>query len=136
MDEILQIVQMHQVIVQVFQDNVYLELISFTHAPSHYPPSSPEHHERESHVWASKLPGWIDFAFLGDSASSISKIINERADSEGSGVKYLPEQNGGRKRPDGKVLKWVISTAAVGHGRGIVPFFCGDVTPRKWRVSL
>jgi len=120
----------------VFQDDVYLELISFTHLPSHYPPSSPERHERESHYWASKNPGWIDFAFLGNSTTSISKIINERANEDGSGVEYSPEEKGGRERPDGKVLEWVISAPVVGHGRGSLPFFCGDITSRKWRVPV
>ena len=120
---------------QVFQDGVYLELISFTHPLSHYPPSSPEHKKRESNPWASKLPGWIDYAFLGNSSTSISEIINKRAIEDGSGVEYLPEVKGGRERPDGKVLEWMISGPGPGLERGTVPFFCGDVTPREWRVS-
>jgi hypothetical protein len=118
---------------KVFQDGVYLELISFTHPASHYPPSSPERHKRESNRWASKSPGWIDYAFLGNSTTSISDIINKRAAEDGSGVEYLPEKKGGRERPDGKVLEWVISSPK--SGLEGVPFFCGDITPRKWRVS-
>lgn len=120
---------------KVFQDGVYLELISFTHPASHYPPGSPERRERESIPWASKSPGWIDYAFLGSSTTSISHIINERARQDGSGAEYLPEQKGGRQRPDGNELVWVISAPRSGLVRGVVPFFCGDVTPRKWRVS-
>ena len=63
-------------------------------------------------------------------------IINKRARQEGSGVEYLEEVNGGRERPDGKVIQWVITDPAEKHGRGILPFFCGDITPREWRVSV
>jgi hypothetical protein len=125
----------YKFVYQIFQDGVYLELISFTHSPSHYPPSSPERREREDIPWASKLPGWVDFAFLGDSTTSISKIINDRAREDGSEVHYLPEINGGRETPDGKVLKWLISAPDTGLETGSVPFFCGDLTPRAWRVS-
>lgn len=50
-------------------------------------------------------------------------------------MEYLPEMKGGRERPDGKVLEWVISGPGPKLERGTVPFFCGDVTPRHWRVS-
>ena len=36
---------------------------------------------------------------------SIAHIINQRGREEGSGVRYEAEQDGGRTRPDGKVLK-------------------------------
>ncbi len=48
---------------------------------------------------------------------------------------HYAESKGGRRREDGKVLEWVISSTAEGL-RGALPFFCGDVTPREWRVSL
>lgn len=48
----------------------------------------------------------------------------------------MPEMKGGRVRPDGKVLEWVISVPGEEHERGILPFFCGDITPREWRVSF
>lgn len=120
---------------QVLSDGVYLELISFTHPPTYYPPNSPERQRREAHAWASKSPGWIDYAFLGNGSQStrISDIINARAKADGSGTVYLPEQSGGRTRPDGVVLKWLIS-APKSHPRGALPFFCGDVTPRSLRV--
>lgn len=121
---------------QLFEDGVYLELICFTHPPSHYPPGSPERQERDTHRWASKSLGWIDFAFLGNGSFDpprISDVINERAKQDGSGAKYISEQAGGRKRSDGRELKWVIS-APEGEKGGTLPFFCGDVTPREWRV--
>ncbi|KAG6902672.1 hypothetical protein C0995_013364 [Termitomyces sp. Mi166 len=121
----------------VLADGVYLELISFTHPVSYYPSGSPGRVARESHRWASKSSGWIDFAFLGNGLQTgtncISNIINDRGKQEGSNVDYNPEVPGGRKRPDGKVLNWVISSPGSGV-RGALPFFCGDVTPREWRV--
>ena len=120
---------------QILSDSVYLELISFTHPVSYYPKGSPERKAREAHFWASKSPGWIDYAFLGNGSlvpgQRISDAINERAGHP----LYAPEVPGGRKRPDGKVLKWVLSMAPA-DARGTLPFFCGDVTSRKWRVSI
>lgn len=119
---------------QVFQDGTYVELIAFTHPASYYPPSTPIRAKRDAHAWASKPPGWIDYAFLGNSSASISEIINHRAEAEGSGVSYVPEVQGGRERPDGKILEWLIAAPSVDHGRGVAPFYCGDITPREWRV--
>ncbi|KAG6824008.1 hypothetical protein H0H93_002685, partial [Arthromyces matolae] len=93
----------------ILADGVYLELISFTHPSSYYPPGSPERVARDANPWSSKSPGWIDFAFLGNGSltdNRISDIINQRGRREGSGVIYNSEVAGGRKRPDGKVLKW------------------------------
>ncbi|RDB19519.1 hypothetical protein Hypma_013666 [Hypsizygus marmoreus] len=120
----------------ILADGVYLELISFTHPASYYPPGSSERVKRDTHSWASKSPGWIDFAFLGNGSLTpprISDIINERARKDGSGAVYALEVVAGRERPDGRVLKWVIS-APKEDVRGTLPFFCGDVTPRDWRV--
>lgn len=47
---------------------------------------------------------------------------------------YQPTTPGGRVRPDGTVLKWRITAPDARHGRGVLPFFCQDVTPRGWRV--
>jgi hypothetical protein len=121
----------------VFEDGVYLELISFTHPRSHYPVDSPEGSQRDKNPWSSKPPGWIDFAFLGNGShdQSVSRTINERAQKDGDsgGDLYEPEQDGGRTRTDGEILKWLIS-GPVGARRGTLPFFCGDVTPRHLRV--
>ncbi|KAF6758643.1 glyoxalase-like domain-containing protein [Ephemerocybe angulata] len=124
----------------VLRDGTYLELISFTHPISYYPENTPERSKREGHRWANSAPGWIDYAFLGNGSLEeghlISEIINDRAAVEGSGVKYLREVGGGRVRPDGEVLKWVISAPASGRNEiGSLPFFCGDVTPRSLRVQ-
>ncbi|KAI9059784.1 hypothetical protein FKP32DRAFT_1579320 [Trametes sanguinea] len=116
----------------VFADGTYLELLHFTRPP---PPSV-----AAQHPWARKQPGWIDYAFLGNAGTpSVAETINRRAGADGSGVRYAPEVRGGRKRADdGRVLEWLI-TAPEGDGAGVrgrLPFFCGDVTPRDWRVPL
>ena len=120
---------------------MYLELIAFIHPIDHYPEGSEERSRRESNPWAHKLPGWIDYAFLGTSPT-ISKTINSRAEEEGNSVRYLAETQGGRETPEGRVLKWLITgpdptTSVRGAAKnGSLPFFCGDITPREWRVRL
>ncbi|TFK81920.1 hypothetical protein K466DRAFT_590928 [Polyporus arcularius HHB13444] len=111
----------------VFADGTYLELIHFVRPPA---PDDPN-------PWARKQPGWIDYAFLGTGGEpSIADAINARAEKEGtSDTVHYAESKGGRRREDGKVLEWVISSTAEGL-RGALPFFCGDVTPREWRVPL
>lgn len=51
---------------------------------------------------------------------------------------YDPEFHGGRKNPDGEVLEWLITSANTKSKSGYwkaLPFFCGDITPRRLRVS-
>lgn len=119
----------------VLADGAYLELIAFTHAASWYPSGSDERRRREAHRWATKRPGWIDFAFLGNGSKTtrISDIINARGKADGSGTVYRSEVEGGRIRPDGVELKWLISSPAE---ESVLPFFCGDLTPRELRVPL
>ncbi|KAJ7272889.1 glyoxalase-like domain-containing protein [Mycena rebaudengoi] len=116
----------------ILGDHAYLELISFTKPVEAYPPSSPSRKQRENHKWASRSPGWIDYAFLGngsfDPPHRISDIVNGRAESP----LYLEETSGGRTRPDGEILKWIITTPV--KATSILPFFCGDVTDRHLRV--
>lgn len=90
-------------------------------------------------------PGWIDFAFLGfgssnppaDASVDLADVINERAEREQSGTRYEKSVPGGRTRADGQIVKWNITAPAVDkHGRGLLPFFCGDVTERVLRVRI
>lgn len=102
-----------------------------------YPPGSPGRLARENHRWASKKPGWIDYSFLGNGSETIliSDIINSRAKAGGDDVLYSPETPGGRTRPDGEILKWIITSPLPAEGTPPpLPFFCGDVTPRESRV--
>ncbi|KAI8999133.1 glyoxalase-like domain-containing protein [Trametes punicea] len=147
----------------VFADGTYLELLHFTRPPAPAPasasaPTSTSASPRTSsspsstagHPWAKKHPGWIDYAFLGNAGRpSVADTINRRADADGSGVRYARELRGGRKRAeDGRELEWLITAPEEAQGgggngpgagegaRGRLPFFCGDVTPREWRVPL
>ncbi|KAJ3719943.1 glyoxalase-like domain-containing protein [Lentinula raphanica] len=124
----------------ILGDGVYLELISFVKPVDAYPSGSPERIARENHPWALKAPGWIDYSFLGiySEAIHINSIINSRAKQGGDDDLYGPEIPGGRKRPDGQILKWVL-TPPRRPDEGIerrlpLPFFCADVTPRDLRV--
>ena len=93
----------------VFADGTYLELLHFTQRPPS-PSSPPARTSSTKHPWAAKLPGWIDYAFLGNAGSpSIARTINARAAADGSGVQYAPEVRGGRTRTDGRVLEWYRS---------------------------
>ena len=122
-----------------FPDGTYIELISFTHDPSYYPPNSPERTARESHRWANKSPGWIDYAFLGngvlDPPNRISDLVNARAAKHGGEPIYKAEVPGGRLRPDGVRLDWVITAGEEEGVLGLIPIFCGDVTERGLRVG-
>jgi hypothetical protein len=120
-------------------DGTYLELVSFTHPESHYPPSSPSHDARRNHPWANKPSGWLAYAFLGapHTALPLSAVLNTRLEAAGSDTRYEPEVPGGRTRPDGVEIKWEITTPTRwGEKKGTsrLPFFCGDVTPRELRV--
>ncbi|KDQ34032.1 hypothetical protein PLEOSDRAFT_1031971 [Pleurotus ostreatus PC15] len=123
----------------IFEDGTYLELLNFVKPAASYPAGSPERAKRDSHLWAPKNPGWIDFAFLGtgeDKHSGGTGVISEIINARSKDVRYLSEVAGGRETPAGKILKWVITSPAKQHGRGVLPFFCGDVTPREWRVPV
>lgn len=73
--------------------------------------------------------GWIDWALLD--LQSVENPIEEAVE----GGVYAKGQEGGRVKPDGDELKWRVSfPEVVEHGRGGVPFFCKDITPRKGRV--
>lgn len=96
---------------------------------------SPERQARENHNWAKRTPGWIDYAFLGNTTNPtpISQVINDRAANDGSGVTYQAESEGGRARPDGVNLRWLVTFPNTDLSETL-PFFCGDITPRPLRV--
>ncbi|KAF8638837.1 hypothetical protein AX17_001895 [Amanita inopinata Kibby_2008] len=65
----------------------------------------------------------------------ISALINDRAEENKSGVQYFSEEAGGRTREDGVRLEWLITAPdCAADWQGILPFFCGDITPRGQRV--
>ncbi|KAF9459107.1 glyoxalase-like domain-containing protein [Collybia nuda] len=126
----------------VFPTGSYFELISFTEPISAYPPGSPERKKRDNHRWAKNQPGWVDYGFLGNGSQTerISDIINTRAAKNGyTNPLYDPEFHGGRKNPDGETLEWLITSANTKSGSEywkMLPFFCGDITPRRLRVPM
>ncbi|PVH71155.1 hypothetical protein DL98DRAFT_521222 [Cadophora sp. DSE1049] len=119
-----------------FRDGSYVELIAFVN-------DDPEN--RECHRWGGKQFGIIDFAFThrtGDAAVLFSEL-QERLErvtwkEDATKVEYQPPVAGGRKRPDGKEVKWTVTTpvTTTGYQSGQLPFFCHDVTPRSVRVPV
>jgi hypothetical protein len=61
--------------------------------------------------------------------------INSRLEKKYSPARYAEPISGGRKRPDGVDLKWKV-TFPTGVERGVVPFWCHDVTEREKRVPI
>lgn len=123
----------------VLIDGIYIEIIAFDHPVSYYTSQS-EKDKRENHWWANKTPGWIDWSNLGTDVQ-LGKSINDRAtlskaEGEEHRVVYQEPKEGGRLVPDGRELKWRVTFPDLKHGRGTLPFFCEDITPRAWRVSL
>jgi len=104
----------------ILPDGVYLELIFFNK------PNPPP-----AHRWGTRSLGWIDAANLGTDPN-LEDVINERY---GYGL-YLPGQEGGRMTPppESKELKWKVTFSNPEKRAGELPFFCGDQTPREWRV--
>lgn len=117
----------------LFKDGVYLELIAFI-------PGQDD--GRKSHNWGQRREGHIiDWANSLDREEDL-EIIRQRVVSGGSGIKYSSPKPGGRVRPDGTELKWVISSPYIdddsgklgGFVGGEAPFWCLDRTPRHLRV--
>lgn len=105
--------------------------------------------------WADKSPGLIDFAlttlrpFTADeNFKQTSKVLSRNDGDGGLGVKYLEPKEGGRKRKDGKDVKWVVTRPEFSDAtetpsqeyfpttRTDAPFFCHDLTPRFIRVPF
>lgn len=120
----------------LFQDGVYLELISFIPG---------QEHGRTSHRWGSRREGHIiDWANTLPSEQDL-EVIRERIKAVQTGITYATPQPGGRVRPDGVKLKWVTCSpewstgqdhgpGSAGFVGGEAPFWCLDRTPRDWRV--
>lgn len=119
----------------LFQDGVYLELIAFSQ-------SKEALEGRKHHRWGQRHEGHIvDWANTLHEEGQLD-FIRERVASAGSGIKYSEPQAGGRIKPDGTELKWVISAPftddtsgePTGFVGGEAPFWCLDRTPRDLRV--
>lgn len=105
-----------------------LELIAFT--------GGVDEAKRSAHWWGNKQEGLIDWAFLPGPLNADDRVacINRAANS----TIYDAPIHGGRTTKEGKKLRWAVAFPLVDENRerrGVLPFFCGDITPRDWRVS-
>ncbi|HWQ11171.1 MAG TPA: VOC family protein [Roseiflexaceae bacterium] len=97
-----------------FQDGSYLELIAFLR-------------EEPGHRWARHRAigeGLVDFALLPDA------IVEDIAAARARGLEIKGPTPGGRTRPDGQQVAWLLGEPATPD----MPFLCADVTPRELRV--
>lgn len=99
----------------VFADGAYLELIAW---------AAPGSAERWYNVLSAHGEGLMDFALLPE---DVPRAIEEAA---ARGLSLRGPVDGGRVRPDGRELKWQTARQETFD----LPFLCGDVTPREWRV--
>lgn len=99
-----------------FSDGSYLELIAFL---------KPSAQHRWGHFHVSGYEGFVDYALLPGNVGEVVSVAQSR------GLQYHGPVNGGRLRPDGKKLLWQIGAPPSSD----LPFLCGDITPRDWRVS-
>ena len=98
----------------VFADGAYLELIAW---------QGPAPQERWWHDLQQYGEGLVDFALLPDDTVAVAEA------ARGRGLEVVP-RDGARLRPDGRELQWQTAR----HATPDVPFLCGDITPREWRV--
>ncbi|KAF2720046.1 hypothetical protein K431DRAFT_286198 [Polychaeton citri CBS 116435] len=112
----------------IFSDGTYLELIAFVE-------DDPQ--KRNGHWW-DKPFGIVDFALTSPNVNDFDvDALNARIEKAGSVVRYQQPIKGGRTRPDGVEMEWKVTfpvTNTEGVQRGVVPFFCHDLTPRERRV--
>ncbi|KAJ5222830.1 uncharacterized protein N7469_009070 [Penicillium citrinum] len=114
----------------LFQDGVYLEFIAF------YDTVDPE--ARRKHRWGN-LPEntIIDWAFTYPPNNDFN-IIRQHVAESVTGISYDEPAAWSRKRDDGVILEWTLSTPNASAGgeiqQGSVPFWCLDTTPRSLRV--
>lgn len=125
----------------LFEDGTYLELFAWVQPP---PKGTSPHADFPS--WARRNPGEvIDWALTGGDAyekhkSTLQALGELKSAAEELNLTYDEPREGGRKRLDGKELKWattrprLVDESKSGDSRS-VPFFCHDVTDREFRVQ-
>ena len=124
----------------IFQDGTYLELFSWVQ-----PPPNEVAPYADFPSWADKPESClIDFALTGDDAHGKYNEVKARLkelllNGEQLNVTYNEPAAGGRRRKDGKELRWVTTrprrlTAQDDAEDPQVPFFCHDISPRELRV--
>ena len=118
----------------LLEDGVYFELIAFV-------PGKEE--ERKSHRWGARRSGHIiDWANTLHSEDDL-EVIRDRVKTASTGIQYSSPIPGGRIKPDGTELKWIISSPHLDKPAGVdglvggeAPFWCLDRTPRENRVPF
>ncbi|KAM0752669.1 hypothetical protein T439DRAFT_311347 [Meredithblackwellia eburnea MCA 4105] len=118
----------------LLQDGVYLEIIAFT--------SQTTDAARSKHWWGNKSSGWIDWSLAPTPLEAAARVhalnyLTPPPASAGESNKVFTEPvEGGRETKDGKQLKWKVAFPVLKdeEKRGVIPFFCEDVTDRTWRV--
>lgn len=124
----------------IFQDGTYLELFSWIDPQ---PDAVGPHADFPS--WANKPEGHIiDWALTGSDAHGkhdeiMVQLRDLKALGQQLGVIYDPPKEGGRRRMDGKELRWYATRprqddSAQPQAKVDVPFFCHDITDRALRV--
>lgn len=98
----------------VFADGAYLELIAW---------QGPAPQERWWRDLQQFGDGLVDFALLPHDTMAVAEAARAR------GLDLEP-RDGARRRPDGRELQWQTAR----HATPDLPFLCGDITPREWRV--
>lgn len=114
----------------LFQDGVYIEFIAFY---DHVDPA-----QRQSHRWGNlRENSIIDWAFTYPPENDFN-AIRQRVLGTDTGITYEEPAEWSRKRNDGIMLEWTLSTATSSLGNpippGNLPFWCLDTTPRSMRV--
>jgi catechol 2,3-dioxygenase-like lactoylglutathione lyase family enzyme len=99
----------------VFADGAYFELIAF---------QRPDPEFRWRRVLQSAGPGFVDYALLP------REIVADVAAAQRRGLDIEDPVSGGRATPQGQHLAWKTARSPTSD----IPFFCGDITPRKFRV--
>lgn len=115
----------------LFEDGVYIEFIAFY---DHIDPM-----QRQNHRWGSlRENSIIDWAFTYPPENDFN-AIRDRVSGTNTRITYEEPAEWSRKRNDGIVLEWTLSTpiscppgSQIPPGR--LPFWCLDTTPRSLRV--
>ncbi|QIW95455.1 hypothetical protein AMS68_000973 [Peltaster fructicola] len=105
----------------IFEDGTYIELIAFI---------DDDTSRRRGHWW-DKEYSIVDYALTD--AGRFDSSTRDRLEQAVPGLTYAEPQVGSRTRPDGVHVEWEV-TFPRGLDRGIIPFWCHDITPRERRV--
>lgn len=115
----------------LLEDGVYMEFIAFY---DHIDPT-----QRRSHRWGSlRENSIIDWAFTYPPDNDFN-AIRHRVSGTNTGITYEEPAEWSRKRNDGIMLEWTLSTpTSTPPGSqippGYLPFWCLDTTARSMRV--